>query len=246
MFCENCGSVIEDNSEFCMECGFSIISENQAPIIPEKQAAVVKKNNTANVWKILLCIFIFPVALTLFVLATSGFSPYELETKKVSDTVSEETSKKTDDTHDTDSEPINDAPKFEYYDASSCYKNCSSSDAFDNNKRTSWQDGVDGYGIGEWLLAYSFSKQQVSSIIIRNGYQCPQNNANLFNKNSRVKQITVIHDEGKQTFTLRDTRGDQKLTFTKPVNTESIKIVIDSVYEGDNYDDTCITDILFV
>lgn len=139
-------------------------------------------------------------------------------------------------------------PVFTSYTASSFYhkdenNKCIVEDAFDGDTQTCWQDGVDGYGVGEWLKASAATEQLVSSITIYNGYQ-KKNNSNLYDKNSRVRGVTIYWNGGSQSFTLEDNTSPQVLWLDEPVATDYITVEIDSVYKGDKYADTCITDII--
>ncbi|MBE6758587.1 MAG: discoidin domain-containing protein [Ruminococcaceae bacterium] len=148
----------------------------------------------------------------------------------------------------TTTEPGNYPPKFTKFTASSFYykdeaNKCKIEYAFDNKPGTCWQDGVDGYGIGEWLEASASSNQLVSCITFYNGFQ-KKNSMDLYNGNSRVKAITVYWEGGSKSFSLTDTKPPQFLWLDEPVSTRYVRVVIDDVYEGDRYADTCIADIV--
>ena len=120
-------------------------------------------------------------------------------------------------------------------------------DAFDGDIATSWQDGVAGYGEGEWLMAEAYDLQTVSSITIWNGYQNSKY-PHLYADNGRVKNITVIWENGQQSFVLKDVKEAQTFHFDTTVVTRYIKIRIDSVYPGersDEFQDTAIAEISF-
>ena len=122
--------------------------------------------------------------------------------------------------------------------------------AFDGDPETSWQDGVKGYGIGEWLLAYNAdgSAVKVSEVTVYNGYQNPKfNNAkkDMYLVNSRVSDFTLTFDDGtSESFTLEDIKDPQTFTF-KARKTCYVRFTIGGVYKGTKYKDTCVGEIIY-
>jgi len=114
----------------------------------------------------------------------------------------------------------------------------------DEDPATAWCEGVKGAGIGEWLEFRADSMQQVKSIFIMNGYS---KSDQVYNTNNRVKAITVTGDNGfSEKFTLEEVGYGtyQKFTFSKPVDTTFLKIVIDDVYLIGDGEDTLISEII--
>ena len=58
---------------------------------------------------------------------------------------------------------------------------------FDNADNTAWVEGVDGQGVGEWIVVEFDGPRMVKEIEIKNGYM---KDPALYQKNSRVKEIT--------------------------------------------------------
>lgn len=138
-------------------------------------------------------------------------------------------------------------PAFEQHSASSFYyldeyNNCEIEDAFDNDLGTCWQDGASGYGEGEWLMVSSSTPQFVSYVTVYNGYQKPERD--YYYENSRVKEFTLIFDDGSESFLLEDTPQPQTFYLDVPVSTCTVTFRIDSVYYGNTYADTCITELI--
>lgn len=122
-----------------------------------------------------------------------------------------------------------------------------------NTVRSTWTEGVDGYGIGESImLIQNYADQPepgvfIDEICIVNGNA---KNEEIWKKNGRVK-ILKLYYEG--TFLcnlhLEDTRYPQYFDLSKfqiytPVERYSSLIFrIEDVYESDLYEDTCITGI---
>lgn len=120
----------------------------------------------------------------------------------------------------------------------------SASNVLDSNYSTCWAEGVSGSGINESIVLSSERKQHVSSIDIYNGLYT---NSELFYKNNRIKDCRIEVSDGTSFDVTLD--GDyyaqpNTVNFSYPVDTEYIKITILSVYGGNKYDDTCVTEIL--
>lgn len=129
--------------------------------------------------------------------------------------------------------------------------------AHDLNYKNVWVEGVDGYGIGEYLL-YTFegASPRINEIIIVNGY-VKSNTA--WENNSRVKKLKVYIDNkpyailnlldirGSQSFKVEpignNDRNDWDVLKTKPDWT--LKFEILDVYKGLKYDDVVISEIYF-
>ena len=122
--------------------------------------------------------------------------------------------------------------------------------AFDGDPETSWQDGVKGYGAGEWLLAYNSdgSAVKVSEVTIYNGYQNPKFNTakkDMYLVNSRVSDFTLTFDDGStESFTLEDTKEPQTFRF-KARETCYVRFTVVDAYKGTKYKDTCVGEIIY-
>lgn len=114
--------------------------------------------------------------------------------------------------------------------------------AIDGKTNTAWNEGAEGRGIGEWIEMSAPVKQTVSGIRIMGGY----NKTNeIYYKNHRPRQVTIAFDDGSTyTGTMSDAYNQfQDMKFDEPVRTSTLRVTIDSVYEGSYYDDCCITEI---
>lgn len=122
--------------------------------------------------------------------------------------------------------------------------------AFDGDPDTCWQDGVDGYGEGEFIYAFNKDKSAVtvSSITVYNGYQSTKYNTktkDMYKNNSRVSDFTLEFDDGTTlSFTLEDEKEPQTFNFKKR-ETCYVKFIIDGVYKGKKHKDTCIGEIIY-
>ena len=104
-----------------------------------------------------------------------------------------------------------------------------------------WVEGVQGFGIGEKISLST--KEPFHEISILNGYVCPQK-PELYKKNSRVKTFSVrdLDNNQEYIFNLEDVVEFQYYKLRK--NTKNIELTIKAVYEGEKWDDTCVTAIV--
>ena len=116
--------------------------------------------------------------------------------------------------------------------------------AFDGDLSTSWQDGVKGDGIGEWIHAdFGGKYYDVSAIRLFLGNHRSEE---WYWKNNRPKTLTIVLGEETITTDFPDVFGEHVLLLSRPVNTSIITLKVDAVYEGSkhsSYQDTCISDI---
>ena len=117
----------------------------------------------------------------------------------------------------------------------------------DFHANTPWVEGVQGYGIGEWV-EYTFKAQnpRITTIIILNGYNKSES---AWKNNSRVKKLK-LYIKGKPVaiLNLEDTRCTQffEIDPVTDANKEwTMKFEIVDVYKGDKWDDTAISEIYF-
>lgn len=83
----------------------------------------------------------------------------------------------------------------------------------------------------------------VTGFRIQGGYQKDETR---YSRNSRPGDIRVEFSDGStQSMTLQDLMQEQVVTFSAPVDTSYVTIVIESVYEGNKYEDTAISEVVF-
>lgn len=113
----------------------------------------------------------------------------------------------------------------------------------DGSLTTGWVEGASGQGIGEYVTFYFDDTYMVSGIEIYAGYH---KRNDLYYKNSRPKDVYIEFADGSgESFTLDDVMSAQYIEFSNPVATESIRLRIDSVYKGNAFEDTVITELSF-
>ena len=126
--------------------------------------------------------------------------------------------------------------------------------AHDLNYESAWAEGVEGYGVGEYLL-YTFegASPRITEIKIVNGYVKTEA---AYKNNSRVKKLKVYYnDEVLGILNLKDIRGTQTFKFepigfsdrTNLANAKdwTLKFEIMDVYKGLKYQDVVISEIYF-
>lgn len=129
--------------------------------------------------------------------------------------------------------------------------------AHDFSYKNAWVEGVNGYGIGEYL-EYHFAPEspRVNKIVVINGYV---KSKSAWENNSRVKLLKMYVDDKPFAYLyLKDIRavqsfsvppignGDRNdLEALKKKDSWKIKFEIADVYKGLKYDDVVITEISF-
>ena len=114
----------------------------------------------------------------------------------------------------------------------------------DGDWSTAWVEGSSGSGAGQsvTISRASGGKATVSCLELVAGYG---KSTDIYYKNARPKQVSLIADSGEVVaqVTLADSyRVVQSISFPA-VSTSSITLRIDSVYEGNKYDDCAISEM---
>lgn len=117
--------------------------------------------------------------------------------------------------------------------------------AIDGTLGTAWVEGVAGSGAGEWIMLSFPGMVEVHSIGMDIGYD---KSADIFAKNNRIKKVTLIFSSGEQIeLGFADKRGMQTIPLVRApgpnIETTYVKVVIEEVFPGWKYDDTCLAEI---
>jgi hypothetical protein len=117
--------------------------------------------------------------------------------------------------------------------------------ATDGALETSWVEGVAGPGIGEWIELRFPGTIEVHSIGVDVGYD---RDADIFAQNNRIKKATLIFSDGETVeLGFADQRGMQTIPLVRApgpnIETTYVKVVIEEVFPGSRYDDTCLAEI---
>ena len=104
-----------------------------------------------------------------------------------------------------------------------------------------WSEGVDGQGEGEFITISLSNLRVLSGMVMYAGYQRSES---LYYKNSRPSLIRIAFDDGDfEEIPLMDVLGRQDLAFSRMHYASQVMITILSVYPGNNYSDTVISEL---
>ena len=118
-------------------------------------------------------------------------------------------------------------------------KNC-----VDGDYRTPWVEGSSSNGVGEWIKLDFSSEKELSYLGVIPGYlKYLPNGENLFQANNRIKKATIeLSDHTLRTVHFAEYEAIQYIKINK--KTSYVKLIIDSVYAGDKYNDAGISEIV--
>lgn len=119
--------------------------------------------------------------------------------------------------------------------------NFSPANLIDHNSETTWQEGEEDAGIGQQLTFMFANSAIVSAIRLENGKRTSKEE---FYENNRVASFQMI-DEQAIMIELSDSEEVQYIIFENPVMKDQITLVLESVFGGTKWNDTCITEIAF-
>lgn len=142
--------------------------------------------------------------------------------------------------------PITPPPEFNTYRCSSAISNGTQEygdlRAFDRDYSTSWQEYVDGSGIGEWISCSASSPQCVSSVTIVPG-NC--DNDISYTKNGRPTRVGISLDNEYYSLVVVDRfREGSTLVLDQPVRCSTVKVTILEAVDGTEWSDTAIAEII--
>jgi hypothetical protein len=110
----------------------------------------------------------------------------------------------------------------------------------DDDLATSWQEGAEGSGEGEWIRFTFEAPATLVRMEIANGYQKDQRR---YEGNARPEQVRVEYSDGSSHMVqLQDEQGFQSIPLS-PKGTESLTLVVESVYRGTLWEDMAISEI---
>lgn len=128
------------------------------------------------------------------------------------------------------------------------------SNLVDGNVETAWAEGVAGVGIGESITLHLKKATEIHEIDLLNGYFA---SADLYDKNGKVSRVRVdlgngqVKEENLFVYVVGDVIEQDlamqmysgSIEWKEPVTTDTITITILDAETGDEYDDTCISEI---
>lgn len=113
----------------------------------------------------------------------------------------------------------------------------------DGTDYSSWQDGVDGPGIGESITLGFDREYRVKFIVLRLGNWYSDGWTDYYVRNNRPKQL--LFNIGGKDFTVEfpDEMKEYCLEFSEEINASALQLTIVDVYPGSEFDDTCICEV---
>ena len=112
---------------------------------------------------------------------------------------------------------------------------------FDGRDDSSWQEGVEGYGIGEWVSWNMDRKYNIKYIGFKMGNWASDY---YYYGNARPKTIVLTAGDFTGQITFTNERAVQWVELSNEVTADSMRIQINDVFPGTTWKDTCITEIL--
>ena len=111
---------------------------------------------------------------------------------------------------------------------------------FDGNIKTSWCEGKPGDGIGEYIAITLSGYMGITSISVFNG--SGKSEESYYN-NNRVASLRITSDTGGSVVVNFDDNTMDYQTREIDITGRTFKFIINSVYKGEKFSDTCITGI---
>lgn len=119
--------------------------------------------------------------------------------------------------------------------------------AFDGNMASTWQEGVDGSGIGQWLEV-KFAESKFVDIFMVNGFNHSDDKyGDLYDANCRVSRIKISYGANLEQSVTTDLMDGVK-EFQKiagGIQSTRFRFTILDVYKGSKWQDTAISEIKF-
>ncbi|MDR2019362.1 MAG: substrate-binding domain-containing protein [Treponema sp.] len=107
----------------------------------------------------------------------------------------------------------------------------------------SWSEGAPGNGIGEYITITFEDITVAAGFVLKNGY----GQLEYYGKNNRVKSFKILFDDNySETVEIRDSINFEQYLFKSPVRCSKIRLIINDIYPGTQYDDACIAEIRFL
>lgn len=113
----------------------------------------------------------------------------------------------------------------------------------DGDLSSCWSEGVSGNGEGESFRIDFNDTYAISQLEIWNGL-CKSEE--LYYKNSRINEFSITFSDGETVYAALYDGWEQrqsKVTLAEPKETSCVIITIKSVYAGNKYQDTCVSEI---
>ena len=111
----------------------------------------------------------------------------------------------------------------------------------DGKQQVYWVEGGEGSGLGSWVQLNFEGATNVTGLRIWNGAWYSYE---FWEAHSRVKEVELEFSDGtKQKMELQNEKRMEEITLPKAVQAEWVKVKIKSVYSGNAYNDTGISEV---
>lgn len=114
----------------------------------------------------------------------------------------------------------------------------------DGKLATAWVEGEEGSGLGSWLKIHVDGDQELTGVRIWGGLW---SSYDFWTRANRPKSLEFKFEDGStEVHELEDNMEAQTLTFSKPRASGSVRIRIKSVYNGNTWFDTAISEVQLI
>lgn len=114
----------------------------------------------------------------------------------------------------------------------------------DSKQATPWVEGEEGSGLGSWVQLDFAEPTKLTSFRIWNGNWASYD---YWGRYSRAKELELEFSDGtKEKIDLKDEKVAELITLPKPVTAQWVKVKLKSVYSGNTFNDTSISEIQFL
>lgn len=250
MRCPKCHTPLEEVASFCPNCG----------------APVPKKKKNPLIFVLIVLILLAVIVLGIKVLSGKGKESEDKTADKKQEQVKKDADKTADVEKKDDStaeesdvqEPITMKisgkpdtfrPYYKIPVTSASATSVIDQEGYDNSAmmvtdekdETSWQEGVDGSGIGEGLSLYLDREYKVKYLSFKLGNWREKK---YYDGNNRPKTLKLTVGDCTKSVTFPDGQHEYWVTFSEECPASEIEATIEEVYKGNgSWDDTCIAEI---
>lgn len=126
---------------------------------------------------------------------------------------------------------------------SSSGKSYEAENMLDGDETTSWQEGIDGAGEGQTITVEFDADPQVDYIVIYNGNHESEKS---YLNNNRICSMIISVDGQESEVELADSIDPQIIRLNGAQKVSQIQFKILSVYNGNEYNDTCVAELQFL
>ncbi len=117
----------------------------------------------------------------------------------------------------------------------------SAQNLIDHDSETTWQEGEEDCGLNQELTFQFAQEAIVSAMRIENG---KISSTQAFFDNNRLASFRIFGDENLLV-ELPDTMDVQYIVFEYPIMQKQVTMIIESVFGGEKWNDTCVSEITF-